>query len=79
MHDSKNYVLIFNARGSKVVKTAGAWGWQPYRHLWTDCLDNVGPLTSHNPIGLRGLLWGKLHFFFMQATSLSAPDQKYVM
>jgi hypothetical protein len=28
----------------------------PYRHLWADCLDNVGPLTSHNPIGLQGLL-----------------------
>jgi hypothetical protein len=23
-----------------------------------DCLDNVGSLTSHNPIGLQGLLWG---------------------
>jgi hypothetical protein len=31
---------------------------QPYRHLWTDCLDNVGFLTSHNPIGLRGMLRG---------------------
>jgi hypothetical protein len=27
-------------------------------HLWTDCLDNVGSLTSHNPIGLQGLLRG---------------------
>jgi hypothetical protein len=25
-----------------------------------DCLDNVGSLTSHNPIGLQGLLWGWL-------------------
>jgi hypothetical protein len=24
----------------------------------TDCLDNVGSLTSHNPIGLHGLLQG---------------------
>jgi hypothetical protein len=23
-----------------------------------DCLDNVGSLTSHNPIGLQGLLRG---------------------
>jgi hypothetical protein len=29
---------------------------QPHRHLWTDCLDNVGSSTSHNPIGLHGLL-----------------------
>jgi hypothetical protein len=26
--------------------------------LWADCLDNVGSLTSHNPIGLHGLLQG---------------------
>jgi hypothetical protein len=32
--------------------------WQPYRHLWADCLDNVESLTSHNPIGLHGLLQG---------------------
>jgi hypothetical protein len=35
---------------------AGAYGWQIYRHLWADCLDSVGSLTSHNPIGLQGLL-----------------------
>jgi hypothetical protein len=26
--------------------------------LWADCLDNVGSLTSHNPIGLQGVLTG---------------------
>jgi hypothetical protein len=25
-------------------------------HLWADCLDNVGSLTSHNPRGLHSLL-----------------------
>jgi hypothetical protein len=25
-------------------------GWQPYRHLWADCLDNVGSSTSPWPI-----------------------------
>jgi hypothetical protein len=39
-------------------------GWQPYRHLWADCLDNVGSLTSHNPIGLHGLLQGIALLFF---------------
>jgi hypothetical protein len=39
--------------GSKAA--AGAKGWQPYRHLWADCLDTVGSLTSYNPIGLHGL------------------------
>jgi hypothetical protein len=29
------------------------------RHLWADCLDRVGSFTSHNPIGLQGLLWGQ--------------------
>jgi hypothetical protein len=26
--------------------------------IWADCLDNVGSLPSHNPIGLHGLLRG---------------------
>jgi hypothetical protein len=29
-----------------------------YHGLWADCLDNVGSLTSHNPIGLHSLLLG---------------------
>jgi hypothetical protein len=37
---------------------ASAQGWQRYRHLWVDCLNNVGSLTSHNPIGLYGLFRG---------------------
>jgi hypothetical protein len=36
-------------------RAAGAYGWQP---LWADYLDNVGSVTSHNPIGLHGLLRG---------------------
>jgi hypothetical protein len=31
--------------------------WQPNRHLWSDCLGNMGSLTSHNT-GLHGLLQG---------------------
>jgi hypothetical protein len=34
----------------------GEWGWQPHRHLWADCLENVGSSMSHNPMGLHGLL-----------------------
>jgi hypothetical protein len=37
---------------------AGAYGWQPYRHLWLDCLDNVGSLASQDPTGIHGLLPG---------------------
>jgi hypothetical protein len=32
-----------------------------FAHPWT--LDNVGSLTSHNHIGLHGLLRGQLYFF----------------
>jgi hypothetical protein len=35
---------------------AGGKGWQLHRHLWADFLDNVGPSTSDNPIGLHRLL-----------------------
>jgi hypothetical protein len=35
-------------------------GWQPYRHLWTDCPVSVGASRSHDPIGLHGLLRGYL-------------------
>jgi hypothetical protein len=30
-------------------------------HLWTDCLENVGASTSHNRIGLHGLLLSCTH------------------
>jgi hypothetical protein len=29
-----------------------------------DCLQNVGPSTSHNSIGLQGSLKGKLYLFY---------------
>jgi hypothetical protein len=35
----------------------------PYRHLWADCLENVGVSTSHNPMSLHDLLQGKLYPF----------------
>jgi hypothetical protein len=28
------------------------------RHLWADCLENMGASKSHNPMGLHGLLQG---------------------
>jgi hypothetical protein len=33
------------------------------------CLDNVGSLTSHNPIGLQGLLRGQLYFMETECAS----------
>jgi hypothetical protein len=32
--------------------------------LWADCIDNIRPSTSHNPMGFHGLLQGYLHFFY---------------
>jgi hypothetical protein len=34
-----------------------------------DCLDNVGSLISHNPIGLQGLLRGYLYFMETESAS----------
>jgi hypothetical protein len=28
-------------------RTTSAWGSQPHRHLWADCLENAGASTSH--------------------------------
>jgi hypothetical protein len=33
-------------------------GWQPHRHLWTNCVENMEALTFHNPMDLHGLLQG---------------------
>jgi hypothetical protein len=32
--------------GNREQSTAGAWGWQPYRNLWADCLDNERSFIS---------------------------------
>jgi hypothetical protein len=37
--------------------------------MCADCLDNVGSLTSHNPIGLHGLLRGYLYFMEPECAS----------
>jgi hypothetical protein len=42
---------------------AGVWDCLSHRYLWADCLDNVGSSTSHNPIGLHGLLRGIALFY----------------
>jgi hypothetical protein len=42
--------IIFLGSNAK----ASAYGWQTYRHLGGDFLDNVGSLASHNPIDLYG-------------------------
>jgi hypothetical protein len=39
-------------------RAASAQSWQPHRHLWANCLETVGALMSHNPVGFHGLLQG---------------------
>jgi hypothetical protein len=34
--------------------------------MWADCLNNVRFLTSHTPIGVRGLLKGKSFTFYIK-------------
>jgi hypothetical protein len=41
-----------------------ALGWQPYRHLWANCLENVEASTSHSSKGLHGLLQEYFYLFF---------------
>jgi hypothetical protein len=41
-----------------VSDAADAKGWQYYRRLWADCLEDVGASTSQNPTDLHGLLRG---------------------
>jgi hypothetical protein len=40
-----------------------------YLHQLADFLDDVGSLTSHNPIGLQGLLRGYLYFMETECAS----------
>jgi hypothetical protein len=47
----------------------GSKEWPVRRADLTDCLDNVGSLTSHNPIGLQGLLRGYLYFTETESAS----------
>jgi hypothetical protein len=47
------------SRGKFLCQYGSTW---PHRHLWADCLENVGSSTSHSPIGLHGLLKGHLYF-----------------
>jgi hypothetical protein len=46
---------------------------QHHRHLWEDCLDNVGPLTSHNSVGLHCLLQRQLYFYDMPCVIYTPP------
>jgi hypothetical protein len=44
--------------------------------IYANCLDNVGSLTSHNPIGLQGLLRGQLYLLPLQKTETNSWKTK---
>jgi hypothetical protein len=48
----------------------------PCRHLCANCLENVGTTTSHDPMGLHGLLQGYLYFFFFLLCEISSSHSK---
>jgi hypothetical protein len=38
-------------------------GWQLHHHIWAYCLQNVGALAPHNPMGLHGLLQEYIYLY----------------
>jgi hypothetical protein len=52
-NSSLGFIKIIMYLGSKVRRVRMA---DNLTAIWADCLDNVGSLISHNPIGLQGLL-----------------------
>jgi hypothetical protein len=63
---------------STILEKSCLWGvergWQPFRHLWADCLDNMGSLMSHNPICLHGLLTGIALLFLYFYSFCYSPE-----
>jgi hypothetical protein len=53
------------------LPAADTYGWQPHRHLWADCIENVGASTSHNPMDLHGLL-----LLIINRSSFSIPTRR---
>jgi hypothetical protein len=65
---SSIYLILPSATGPGVYSASNRNEYQKYKkkcflgvelgNLWAHCLDNVGSLTSHNHVGLHGLLRG---------------------
>jgi hypothetical protein len=51
-------VAMGSTQRNEYQESSCEWGIQPHRHLWANCLENVTASTSHNPMGLHGLLQG---------------------
>jgi hypothetical protein len=45
------------------IKGGRRVGLTTHRYLYVDCLETVGASTSHNPMGLHGLLQGELYLY----------------
>jgi hypothetical protein len=66
MDTRRRKIMFLGSRAQLMLRAADS--------LTADYLDNVGSLTSHNPIGLHGLLWGQLNFFTFCSTLMAHPD-----
>jgi hypothetical protein len=66
----------------RVWNATGTYGWQPYRHLCADCLENMEASTSHKPIGLHGLLQGFtllfINYFTLTLESVHRGVEKFL-
>jgi hypothetical protein len=52
----RDLALEWKILSSCILKKYSVRVWAAFIFLLTDCLDNVGSSTFHNPIGLHGLL-----------------------
>jgi hypothetical protein len=59
-------------------RPVGALSWQLHRHLWFDCLGNVGASTSHNLMSLHGLLQGQLYLFYLSNIKICIKVFQYL-
>jgi hypothetical protein len=47
-----------------------------HRHLSADCLENVGASTSHNPVGVYGLLQGQLYLCYLSILNIGDTNKR---
>jgi hypothetical protein len=54
----KASAIVYKCVVRSILQHGDKYMLQPHRHLWADCLENVGASMSHKLMGLHGLLQG---------------------
>jgi hypothetical protein len=67
LHIIQEWYYIDPVISSDITYLSHFKGW-PVRGA--DCLENVGTSTSHNPMGLHGLLQGQLYLFYQSTLKI---------